>query len=114
MIEVRRDGDGELCGHVAPGPEGWDALTVFGVVVASHTTRDEATQHVLDHGLALLAERWSYRAAPGDEWQVACIVEARPGSVHLALDYYPMPGVPVVEVTAADLTAGAELRPPGR
>ncbi len=43
-------------------------------------------------------------------WQIACIVEARPGEVRLALDYYPMPGVPILTVGPQQFAAGAEVR----
>lgn len=110
MIEVRRDSDRELCGFIAAADRGWQALTVFGGVLGEHVGHDDATAQVHAEGLASLAERWLYRAQPGEEWQVVCIQEARPGAVRLALDYYSMPGVPTVTVTADDLAAGAALR----
>lgn len=110
MHEVRRSDDGELCGHVVAHDREWHALTVFGGLLGAHVSRGDAEQHVLDHGLASLADRWEYRRGPADEWQIVCIQEARPGWVRLALDYYSMPGVPTTVVTAADLAAGAALR----
>ncbi len=107
--EVRRASDGELCGHVRPEGGSWRSLAVFGGVLSAHPSRDEAERHVLDHGLASLAERWLYRATPGDEWQVVCIQEASHDEVRLALDYYSLPGVPTIVVTRADLAAGATL-----
>ena len=49
-------------------------------------------------------------ADDGAEWQIPCIVEARPGEVRLALDYYPMPGVPILTVGPQQFAAGAEVR----
>ena len=77
--------------------------------LAEHPTHGDAEAHVLEHGLAVLAEHWWYRPHADAEWQIACIVEARPGAVRLALDYYPMPGVAMVTVTAEDLAQGVGL-----
>ncbi|MEN9644669.1 MAG: hypothetical protein RL238_1338 [Actinomycetota bacterium] len=114
MIEVRRSSDGELCGHVVADDTTWRALTVFGGVLGRHDTASGAEQQVLDEGLASLAERWMYRADPSAEWQVACIQEASPHSVRLALDHYSMPGVPTVTLSRIDLdgVAQLELHPP--
>lgn len=98
MHEIRRESDGELCGHVVAVDGRWQALTVFGAALGAHDSRETAESQVLDEGLACLAERWMYRASADDEWQVVCIVEARPDAVRIALDYYALPGVPVVEV----------------
>jgi hypothetical protein len=111
VIEVRRPSDGELCGFVCPADDGaWQSLTVFGAVLVQHSSQRQAEDHVLEHGLAVLAEHWWYRADAGAEWQIACIVEARPGEVRLALDYYPMPGVPILTVGPQQFAAGAEVR----
>jgi hypothetical protein len=111
VIEVERPADGELCGFVQAADDGaWQSLTVFGAMLAQHTSQAEAEAHVLDHGLAVLAEHWWYRQQADDEWQIACIIEARPGEVRLALDYYPMPGVATVTVTRSDLADGVALR----
>jgi hypothetical protein len=109
MIEVRRESDGELCGHVRAVDDVWHALTVFGGVLAVHPSRDEAEEHVRTGGLASLAERWWYRPDPSADWQIVCIQEANQHSVRLALDYYSMPGVPTAVVTRADLDARAQL-----
>ena len=110
MIEIRRPDDGELCGYVQASEATWQSVTVFGATMSDHTSQAEAEAHVLDHGLAVLAEHWWYRPQADDEWQVACIIEARPGEVRLALDYYPMPGVATVTVTRSDLADGVALR----
>lgn len=109
MIEIRRPDDSELCGHIDERDGAWRSLTVFGAVLASHDTRDEADAHVRAHGLASLAERWHYRPDPSAEWEIVCIQEASVHSVRLALGYYSMPGVPTVEVTRHQLEAGATL-----
>lgn len=110
MIEVRRSDDGELCGYAHADPSGtWRSLTVFGAELAEHPTHAEAAAHVLEHGLAVMAEHWWYRPGTEAEWQIACIVEARPGEARLALDYSPMPGVAMVTVTHADLASGVGL-----
>jgi hypothetical protein len=109
MIEVRRESDGELCGHVREVGDAWQALTVFGGVLAVHSSRHEAEDHVRTGGLASLAERWWYRPDPSADWQIVCIQEANPHSVRLALDYYSMPGVLTAVVTRAALEAGAAL-----
>jgi len=59
--EVRREGDGELCGHVERRDGRWCAPTVFGTVLGTHETSDAAEQHVREDGLASLAERWTLR-----------------------------------------------------
>lgn len=107
---VSRASHGELCGHVRPVNGEWQSLAVFGGLFAAHPTRDEAERHVIDHGLASLAERWSYRASPDRESQVACIQEAWRDDVRLALDNYSLTGVPTRVVTRADLNSGACLR----
>lgn len=109
MIEVRRPSDGELCGYVRGNERGWQSFTVFGAKLAEHLTHGDAEDHVREHGLAVLAEHWWYRPHADAEWQIACIVEARPGAVRLALDYYPMPGVTMVTVTAEQLAQGVGL-----
>lgn len=109
MIEVRRESDGELCGHVRASGDEWHSLTVFGGVLSTHASSHDAEAHVRAAGLASLAERWWYRPDADAEWQIVCIQEANPASVRLALDYYSMPGVPTVTVTRADLDAGAAL-----
>lgn len=110
MQEIRRPSDGELCGYVRATDAGWESLVVFGAVLDTHDAESTATTHVLQHGLASLAERWEYRPDPSAEWQTVCIQEANPTSVRIALGYYSMPGVPVITVTEAHLAAGAEFR----
>lgn len=110
MHEVRRDSDGELCGHVQQVDHHWHALTVFGGALGAHPSFDDAVSHVLADGLASLAERWLYRADPSDEWEQVCIVEARPASVHIAVGPYSMPGVPVVELSRDQVMTTDVLR----
>jgi len=106
MDEVRRDHDGELCGHVDERDGEWRALAVFGAELGRHDDRDAAVQQILEHGLACLAERWTLRdSSTGDE-QIVCIQEANPTSVTLSLDYYSMPGVPTLTITRDELDSG--------
>jgi hypothetical protein len=106
MDEVRRDHDGELCGHVDQRDDGWCALAVFGAVLGHHDDRDAAVQQLLTEGLPCLAERWTLRdGSTGDE-QIVCIQEANPASVTLALDSYSMTGVPTLTVTRDELDTG--------
>ena len=105
MEEVRRAGDDELCGFVDLRAEQWSALTVFGGVLGAHDDRSAAVDQVLSDGLASLAERWTLRNGDGDE-QIVCIQEAKPSQVTVALDYYSLPGVPTMTITAAQLASG--------
>lgn len=109
MDEIRRTDDGELCGHVVERDGGWASLAVFGGELGRHDSRESAVRHVLDDGLASLAERWHYRAHAADEWQIVCIQEASPGSVRIALDYYSLPGVPTLTLRREELDAGHSL-----
>lgn len=109
MDEIRRSDDGELCGHVVERDGEWLALAVFGGELGRHVLRDAAERHVLNDGLASLAERWHYRAGATDDWQIVCIQEASPASVRLALDYYSMPGVPTLTLRREDLDGGHSL-----
>lgn len=106
MDEVRRDHDGELCGHVARIDDEWCALAVFGAVLGLHDDRDAAVQQLLIEGLACLAERWTLRDGTTGADEIVCIQEANPASVTLALGYYSMPGVPTLTVTRDELDAG--------
>jgi hypothetical protein len=110
MLEVRRTDDSELCGFVDEVGGLWRAMAVFGGTLATFEERETAFAHVLEHGLASLAERWWLRTESDSEWQVVCIQEASPSSVRLALDYYSMPGVPTVTFQRSDLESSVELR----
>lgn len=109
MIEVRRELDNELCGFVLESILGWKSLTVFGGLLGIHPARDLAETHVLDVGLASLSSHWYFRSSAHEEWQICCIQEASPTSVTIALDYYSMPGVPILQLNAEDFDKGAEL-----
>lgn len=111
MDEVRRDDDGELCGHVEERGERWCALTVFGAVLGAHRGRDEATEQVLAEGLASLSERWTLRHRETGEEEVVCIQEANAARVTMARGYYALPGVPTLTLTVEQLEHGTwELR----
>ncbi len=107
MEAVRRSEDGELCGHVEARGGRWAALTIFGAVLGEHGNEGDARRHVLDDGLACLADRWMLRSRESGEEQVVCIQEANPQSVTLALGYYALPGVPSLTITVDDLKSGA-------
>ncbi len=104
MIEVRRE-DGELCGHVRPVGDAWQALVVFGSVLATVPTEVEAEAVVRHEALASLSDRWTLSGA-GDDDGVVCIQEARPDGVRLALGYYSLPGVPSRWVGRDEIDAG--------
>ena len=110
-MEVRRADDNELCGSIREADGSWAACTIFGAVLAAGLTQAEATNFVLDNGLAALSEPWAFIASPGEEEQVVRIVEASPSMVRLALDFYSLPGVPTVTLTSADLETGDSRRP---
>ena len=111
MIEVRRE-DGALCGYIRRRGERWQALTIFGSVLAETTDDLAARNVVLARGLASLGERWELRARCEDTWQVVCIQEASPRRVRVALGYHSLPGVPTREISVDELLAGEfELRP---
>ena len=108
---MRRHSDGELCGFIDHRDGHWVALTVFGAILGSHDRRDDASRHVLEDGLASLAERWTLRNAATGEEEVVCIREINTQTVTLTLGYYSLPGVPTLTLTTAQLASGDwELR----
>ena len=106
MIEVRRAEDNELCGYVNDRGDEWHTVTIFGGRLGSYDRRDDAERHVLDVGLASLAERWTLIDAASGEEQVVCIQQVSPSSVTLALGYYSLPGVPTRTIARGDLVSG--------
>jgi hypothetical protein len=103
MIEVRRAADGELCGFIDDRDGRWHAMTLFGGDLGAHHRQDDARRHVLDVGLASLADRWILvDGATGDE-QIVCICEASPDRVTVALGYYSLPGVPSQTIIRTEL-----------
>jgi hypothetical protein len=105
MIEVRRS-DGELCGFIAERNGRWSALTVFGASLGEWDSDVDAHQDVHDRGLAVLSERWTLTDGSTGESQVACIQQASPAEVTLALDFYSLPGVPTITIGVEDLESG--------
>lgn len=81
-VPVRREDD-ELIGFVAPEPEGWRPLTVFGYPLAEAGDRDAAEQRLHAVGMSYLAEKWELR--DGEDWISAQLVEASPTSVTVQL-----------------------------
>jgi hypothetical protein len=106
MDEVRRDHDGELCGHVARRDGAWCALAVFGAVLGRHDDREDAVEQLLTEGLSCLAERWTLCDGSTGAEEIVCIQEANASSVTLALGYYSMPGVPTLTVSRDELDTG--------
>ena len=111
VMEIRRDDDNELCGYVVERDGAFEAQTVFGGLLGSHRSLQEAARAVAADGLRSLAAHWLL-GAEGEEEELVCIQSASPGSVTVAIGYYSMPGVPTVTVTRDDLVSGRRtLRP---
>ncbi len=106
MDEVRRPGDDELCGFVDERDGGWVSLTVFGAPLEEHESGSAAREHVLAEGLGALTERWTLVEGATGRSEVACILEANPTQVTVARDYYALPGVPTLTITAEQLASG--------
>ncbi len=113
MDEVRRDGDGELCGYVRRNDDEdgrWQAMTVFRGVLGAFDDEDAAHGHVLAEGLVAVADRWTLvdrDAAPGDQTeQIVCIQQMSPDEVTLALGYSSLPGVPTLTLATDELGDG--------
>ncbi len=103
MIEIRRDGDDELCGYVEERDGRWRALTVFGGLLGEHADRSWAEVDVSTRGLASLAERWRLVDDIEGTDEVVVVQEAQPGRVTVALAPYSIPGVPTRTLTADEL-----------
>ena len=103
MDEVRRDVDGELCGFVEWRDDCWVALVVFGVELGRHDSREHAVDHVRSDGLDALSDRWMLHGIDAADAQVVCILETSPTEVTVALDYYSIPVVTTITITAAEL-----------
>jgi hypothetical protein len=106
MDPIRRTSDDELCGYVEQRGAHWYSLTVFGGVIGDHEARSDAVVHVLDAGLASLAERWVLRDRHTGVEEVVCIQEANAQSVTLARGYYSLPGVPTLTISVDQLVSG--------
>jgi hypothetical protein len=74
-IEVRREEDGELLGHLRPVAAGWEPVTVFHAALAGPAGRDEAEDVVRRDGLPSLGDPWWVEEAPG-RWAEVRIQEA--------------------------------------
>jgi hypothetical protein len=85
--EIRRDDDDELLGFVAPSDDSWSALAVFGGLLGTYPSEDEAEDEVRRNGLASLAERWWIDV--GNGWERCCLVEAAPDRLVAVVAYYP-------------------------
>lgn len=115
--EVRRERDDELEGYVEATEDGaWQALTVFGGLLATLPSRDAAIELVHRQGLASLAERWYWWSRRDARWRIVVPQEAAPGRVRAAIGSYSLPGVQTALITAEDLATGDQLTltlPPG-
>ncbi|WP_410638661.1 amidohydrolase family protein [Amycolatopsis sp. lyj-346] len=76
-IDVRREEDGELLGHLRLTGAGWEPVTVFHAALAEPTSREEAEEVVRRTGLSCLADPWWVEETPG-RWTEARIQEAHP------------------------------------
>ncbi|MEU4247307.1 hypothetical protein AB0F15_07855 [Amycolatopsis sp. NPDC026612] len=76
-IEVRREEDSELLGHLRRTGSGWEPVTVFHAPLAGPAGRDEAEEIVRRDGLSCLSDPWWVEEAP-DRWTEARIQEAHP------------------------------------
>lgn len=106
MEALTRPSDGETCGYVDERDGRWHALTVFGAVLGRHDQRSSAIDHVLNEGLASLAERWTLRHGESGDEEVVCIQEANAEAVTVARGYYSLPGVPTLTLTSDQLASG--------
>ena len=102
MRAIHRD-DGELCGFVRAAEGGWQALTVFGGVLAHAEEEHEAERRVRETGLASLADRWTMIDHTTGEEEIVLIQEASPDGVTVAIGYYSLPGVPTRRIERSDL-----------
>jgi hypothetical protein len=82
VIDIRRDEDGELLGHLRRAGPGWEPVTVFHGVLAEPSGRDEAEDVVRRDGLASLSDPWWVEEAPG-RWTEVRIQEARSGRLRV-------------------------------
>ena len=81
-------------------------------MLAECDSDSEARELVLADGLASLALRWTLIDGSSGEEEIVCILEANPGHVTVARDYYPLPGVPRLTITSEQLRSGEwQLRP---
>ncbi len=86
LLEVHRDGDGELVGFVARENQKFLALTVFLVQIGSFEELEKATEFVNNYGLAALNCKWF--GFIEDEWQLVVITEASPERVEVSTDVF--------------------------
>lgn len=86
---VHRASDGELMGFVAHGGDEWVATTVFGADLRSCANREQVARYLLEHGLAVMAQRWWLWSPASGRWRPATLVEAGVGWVHVRLGLDP-------------------------
>lgn len=88
-VEVRRESDHELVGHVVRRDGGWQALAVFGGLVESTSSREEAVDLLLRTGLAVLTQPWWFEQ--DGEWSECVLQEAGPGFARIQPSLYGYP-----------------------
>lgn len=86
---VHRTDDGELMGYIQEVDDLWQAQTIFGYPFLAAATQEDATNIVLDKGLAILMDTWEYHDQASGEWERCIIIEAAKDSVTVA----PMDGL---------------------
>ena len=105
-IPIHRDNDHELLGFVISVADRWRALTVFGGILATYATQNDASAHVVRRGLASLAAHWQYYDASADQWHTCLIQEANETTVTIVLGYTSEPGAPTKILSANDYARG--------
>ena len=105
-IPIYRESDQELVGFVIPVADHWRALTVFGGILATYETQQQATQHVVARGLKALSAHWQYYDVSAGTWHTCLIQEADPASVTIVLGFESIPGTPTKRLMAADFARG--------
>jgi len=92
---VHRDSDGELVGYLScddrDGASAWIARALFGGELGAFAEREPAARFLRERGLALLAEKWWYRADDRSEARLTFLVEARLGAVTVRFGHDPDP-----------------------
>lgn len=80
-IPINRADDGELLGFIAQRRGSWEALTVFGYVIARVEEQSKADDVVRTQGLLALTGVWQYFDSEDNQWHPCIIKEAAPLSV---------------------------------
>jgi hypothetical protein len=81
-IEIRREEDDELLGHLRRTGARWEPVTVFHAALAGPAGREDAEDVVRRDGLSSLSDPWWVEETPG-RWTEARIQEAHPDRVRV-------------------------------